>query len=140
MRADEMSIALKPKNDSKTRIKFKRILEFAHTAVGQCADSTEFFNVIFGTDGKANELLPNAEERRAFLRSEECKAIRKLRLSLPKSTVKNIEEMNSKGPLTVSLQLPRSVYDSLVAEAVAERVSLDQLCLAKLLAQLRDVV
>ena len=40
----------------------------------------------------------------------------------------------------ISVRLPRSVHAALLAEAKAEGVSLNQLCLSKLVAQLRAVV
>jgi predicted HicB family RNase H-like nuclease len=40
----------------------------------------------------------------------------------------------------IGVRLPRSVHTALLAEAKAEGVSLNQLCVAKLIAQLRAVV
>jgi predicted HicB family RNase H-like nuclease len=40
----------------------------------------------------------------------------------------------------ISVRLPRSVHAALLAEARAEGVSLNQLCLSKLVAQLRAVI
>jgi len=40
----------------------------------------------------------------------------------------------------ISVRLPRSVHAALLAEAKAEGVSLNQLCLSKLVAQLRAVI
>lgn len=46
----------------------------------------------------------------------------------------------SNGHLSVTLRLPKSVHAALLAEAAAEGVSMDQLCLSKLVAQLRELV
>jgi predicted HicB family RNase H-like nuclease len=40
----------------------------------------------------------------------------------------------------ISVRLPRTVHAALLAEAKAEGVSLNQLCVAKLVTQLRAVV
>ncbi|MBI1830663.1 MAG: toxin-antitoxin system HicB family antitoxin [Planctomycetes bacterium] len=54
--------------------------------------------------------------------------------------MQNLGDVGANGHLSVTLRLPRSVHKALQAEAAAEGVSLEQLCLSKLVAQLRELV
>ena len=60
--------------------------------------------------------------------------------SLPRPPDKEVRELVSSANGAISVRLPRSVHAALLAEAKAEGVSLNQLCLSKLVAQLRAVV
>jgi hypothetical protein len=70
----------------------------------------------------------------------ECKQIVSLLDSLPAPSVKNFGELLAHAHGAISMRLPRSVHAALLAEAKAEGVSLNQLYLSKLVAQLRAVV
>ena len=59
---------------------------------------------------------------------------------LPAPPVKEFGERLASANGAISVRLPRSVHAALLAEAKAEGVSLNQLCLSKLVAQLRAVV
>lgn len=80
-------------------------------------------------------LFPTKKDWLAFERSEENKELQKLIETLPTSS-----QPNSNGDLALTLRLPRSLHSALLKEAAAEGVSLDQLCLSKLVAQLRELV
>jgi predicted HicB family RNase H-like nuclease len=60
--------------------------------------------------------------------------------TLPRPANKETSELVSSANGAISVRLPRSVHDALLAEAKAEGVSLNQLCLSKLVTQLRAVV
>jgi predicted HicB family RNase H-like nuclease len=60
--------------------------------------------------------------------------------TLPYPQAKETQELISSANGAISVRLPRSVHAALLAEAKAEGVSLNQLCVAKLIAQLRAVV
>lgn len=135
-----MTVATKSKVSPKLRAKATQLLAYARVIANRCGDSSEFFNAIYGKAGKANELFPSDSERAAFLRTKECKEIRKLKLSLPDPPVQDLGDVQSNGHPSVTLRLPKSLHQSLVAEAAKEGVSLDQLCLSKLVAQLKQLV
>jgi predicted HicB family RNase H-like nuclease len=59
---------------------------------------------------------------------------------LPAPPVKGFVELLATANGAISIRLPRSVHAALLAEAKAEGVSLNQLCLSKLVAQLRAVI
>ena len=130
------------KGPSATKIaaKAKIVLAYATEKARECRYSNELFNSIFSPTGKATELFPTEADRRAYTRTRESKAVYQLIRTLPNPPVTEFVDMSANDHRTLSLRLPKSVHEKLLAEAAAERVSLDQLCLSKLVAQLRDVV
>jgi predicted HicB family RNase H-like nuclease len=120
--------------------KARQVLEFAESKAKEVSDWLELHFALFGVDGKATELFPTEAERAAFLRTAERKRISALMDTLPQPKKDEMQEMVSSANETISVRLPRSVYAALLAEAKAEGVSLNQLCVAKLVAQLRSVV
>ena len=120
--------------------KARRLLEFAEQRARQGADWVELHNALFGLGGKATELLATESERTAFAQTPECKRIFALLDGLPQPAVKDFGELLATANGAISVRLPRSVHAALLAEAKAEGVSLNQLCLSKLVAQLRAVI
>ena len=93
---------------------------------------------MFGLGGKATEAFPTERERTAFCKTEEYKRILALMDHLPSPPVKEVIDLTASANGAISVRLPRSVHAALLAEAKAEGVSLNQLCLSKLVAQLTD--
>jgi hypothetical protein len=103
----------------------------------------EATNALFGPGGHITTLFPKREDRIAFSQTGEYRAIARLIETLPKpqmkpgtSAVRSPDNVNG----TVLLHLPKSLHAALFAEAEAEGISLNQLCLSKLLVQLRALV
>jgi hypothetical protein len=120
--------------------KARQVLRFARQRAARAADWIELSNALFGLGGKATELFATESERTAFCRTEEYREILALMDTLPHPQVKGFVEMVSSANGSISVRLPRSVHAALLAEAKAEGVSLNQLCVSKLVAQLRAVV
>jgi hypothetical protein len=120
--------------------KARELLAYAEERAGRAADWVELHNALFGLGGKATELLAAESERTAFARTAECKRIFALLDRLPQPAVKDFGELLATANGAISVRLPRSVHAALLAEAKAEGVSLNQLCLSKLVAQLRAVI
>src|ERR1700680_1069599 len=120
--------------------KARQLLEFAQQRAAKAMDWIELSNALFGLGGKATELFPTESERTAWSRTEEYRRILALLDTLPQPQVKGWVDMVASANGAISVRLPRSVHAALVAEAKAEGVSLNQLCVAKLVAQLRAVI
>lgn len=118
----------------------KKVLVFARQRAQQAADWADLHNALFGIGGKANELFPTEAERTAFSQTKECKQIFALLDGLPAPPAREFGEFLATANGAISVRLPRSVHAALLAEAKAEGVSLNQLCLSKLVAQLRTVI
>ncbi len=116
------------------------LLAFAEEQAEQAEDWVALHNALFGIGGKATELFATESERTAFSKTPECKQIFALMDSLPPPAVKDFPELLATANGAISVRLPRSVHAALLVEARAEGVSLNQLCLSKLVAQLRAVV
>jgi len=135
-----MATKLKAPVTSLIAAKARRVLKFAEERVRQSADWVELHNALYGIGGKATELFATEAERTAFCKTPEYRRISKLMDTLPAPPVKGFAELVSTANGAISVRLPRSVHAALLAEAQAEGVSLNQLCLSKLVAQLRAVI
>jgi hypothetical protein len=120
--------------------KARELLAYAEERAEEVSDWVELHNALFGLGGKATELLTSESERTAFAQTPECKRIFALLDRLPQPAVKDFGELLATANGAISVRLPRSVHAALLAEAKAEGVSLNQLCLSKLVAQLRAVI
>jgi hypothetical protein len=120
--------------------KARQVLAFAERRVRDGADWVELSNALFGLGGKATQAFPTEAERTAFCKTAEYKRILALMDRLPAPPVKEFVELAASANGAISVRLPRSVHAALLAEAKAEGVSLNQLCVSKLVAQLRAVV
>ncbi len=135
-----MTATAKAKVNKKIAAKARQVLEFAESKAKEVPDWLELHFALFGVGGKATDLFPTEPERAAFLRSAEYKRINALMNTLPHPKKDEMKELVSTANGAISVRLPRSVHAALLAEAKAEGVSLNQLCVAKLIAQLRAVV
>lgn len=117
----------------------KKALEFAEERAKHCENWIELSNAVFGIGGKFGELFPTQSERIQFTKSDEYAKIQELIGSLPgpgKSVDDDVADANG----TMIVRGPKSLHAALIAEAKAEGVSLNQLCIAKLSVQLRAQV
>jgi hypothetical protein len=135
-----MKAKTKPKVNKQIAARARQVLEFAEAKAKEATDWLELHFALFGVNGKATELFPTAANRSAFLRTDEYKRLLALMDTLPRPKNNEIREVVSSANGAISVRLPRSVHAALLAEAKAEGVSLNQLCVAKLVAQLRAVV
>ena len=135
-----MANRTKAKPSSKVEAKAGQLLAFAEERARHGTDWVELHNALFGLGGKASELFTNKSERTAFARTAACKKIFALLDGLPAPPVKEFGELLATANGAISVRLPRSVHAALLAEAQAEGVSLNQLCLSKLVSQLRALV
>jgi hypothetical protein len=122
------------------RAKARQVLAFAEQRAAEAASWLDLSNALFGLGGKATEAFPTERERTAFCKTEEYKRLLALMDGLPAPPVREFVELAASANGAISVRLPRSVHAALLAEAKAEGVSLNQLCLSKLVAQLRAVI
>lgn len=127
----------KAKNDLTAR--FREALEFTQDRAKQCETWIELSNAVFGIGGKFSELFRTQSERVQFARSDEYAKIQELIGSLPGPGGSVDDEVASANG-TMIVRGPKSLHAALIAEAKAEGVSLNQLCIAKLSVQLRAQV
>jgi hypothetical protein len=128
------------RGDDSILTRARQLLAFAEHQATQATDWVALHNALFGIGGKALALFPTEAERTALSRTAEYRKVLALMDRLPAPAVKDFGDLLSTANGAISVRLPRSVHAALLAEARAEGVSLNQLCLSKLVAQLRAVV
>ena len=115
----------------------QQLLAFAESKVGECREWPELHNAVYGVGALFSQLFPTISARTAFAKSAEFRAIAKLIESLPgPGNDKSSETYSGK----LLLRLPSAIHRALAKEAEDQGVSLNQLILAKVAIQLRDVV
>lgn len=103
----------------------------------------EVSNALFGPGGKLTELCPTEDDRAALAKLSGFQQILRVIDEArdddgdPSGTV---GDWMSTASGTTTLRIPKSLHAALLAEAEAEGISLNQLCLAKLAVQLRAAV
>ncbi len=125
-----------------SKSKAKQALAFAQERAAAAQTWIELHNAMFGIGGKCTELFPTESERTGFCQTPEFAEIMKLIDTRRAETggAAELADRLSKANGSVSVRMPRSIHAALLAEADAEGVSLNQLCVAKLAVQLRAVV
>jgi hypothetical protein len=135
-----MVVKTKARVTPKIKTKAKQLLAFAQEKAKVCNYANELFNAIFGPKGQATIVFPDESEREAFFRTREYREIRKLEDGLPMPAPRDVGDLLAGADLFLNLRVPRSVYETLLAEAAVEGVTMEELCLSKLVVQLRDIV
>ena len=121
----------------------KQVLDEARRLHRRGVSSTEFWNALCGIDGQLSRLFPTQSERVAFSKTPEWKKFHELWQELQevdKQSDRVFATSTSSANGTVILRLPKSIHAALIREAEHEGTSLNQLCVAKLSAQLSEVV
>lgn len=118
-----------------TAARARDALEFAQRQAAQAKNWVEFHNALFGIGGRLTELFPTQAERVAFGKTDEHRQIMELLEQLQGNDKEEPAPPDASGRFV--LRLPRSMHAALMAEAQAEGISLNQLCVAKLATQLR---
>jgi predicted HicB family RNase H-like nuclease len=95
----------------------------------QKPDWITFFREVLGVDGLVRKLFSTPEELAAFEKSSAYAEIHAMIAKLRESTREDYEEPTR----VITVRLPKSLHESLRAEAHDRRISLNQLCISKLL-------
>lgn len=97
----------------------------------QNPDWVTFFREILGVEGIIRRLFTNPKEMDAFEQSEEYAQIQAMVAKLRERSKHQTESNEPTRVITV--RLPKSLHESLRAEAHHRRTSMNQLCISKLL-------
>lgn len=105
-------------------------LRVARELFEQRPDWVTFYRELLGVDGMVRQLFPQPEDYLAFEKTAEYRAI----LEMLQQLREQQEVVDRRDTLRViTVRIPSSVHQALRAEAEARAVSLNKLCLAKLL-------
>ncbi|HVA50139.1 MAG TPA: toxin-antitoxin system HicB family antitoxin [Pirellulales bacterium] len=115
-------------------------LRFAKDLAGKGLDWLTIENALFGIGGKLTQLFPDVRERAALAGSraykELCELLDQERDEDGDPPGELADRLSTASGQTI-VRMPRSLHAALLAEAEAEGVSLNQLCVSKLAMQLR---
>ena len=118
-------------------------VRYARSLRGKGLTWIEVSNALFGPGGKLTQLCPTERERDTLAKTREFQEILRVVEEArdddgdPSGAVGN---RMSTASGTTTLRIPKSLHAALLAEADAEGISLNQLCLTKLAVQLRAAV
>ena len=120
--------------------KSSTILESAKDVASSVASWADLSNALFNPiDGLVTKAYPTREQREAFLKTEEYKAIRKLHETAMQQTGL-VEGATPKKSGKFMVRLPKTLHGALQREAAEEGVSLNQLVVTKLALQMSQIV
>ena len=97
----------------------------------QQPDWATFFREVLGVDGLVRKLFPTPESLANFERTPEYHAIQAMVAKLRARA--DAQEVESEPTRVITVRLPKSLHDSLQAEAQKRHTSMNQLCISKLL-------
>jgi len=115
----------------------QEVLRVAAGLSGQAPDWVTFFREILGTDGVARRLFPTPEQWAQFEQSAEHEEIQKTLAKLRERNRSNIED-EDEPTRVITVRLPKSLHESLRAEAHNRHTSMNKLCISKLLQVIDD--
>lgn len=119
------------------------VLRYARRLRGKGLTWVEVSNALFGPGGKLTELCPTEAERAALAKTSDFREILRVIEEAREDAgdpVGAVGNWMSTASGTTTLRIPKSLHAALLAEAEAEGISLNQLCLTKLAVQLRAAV
>ena len=116
-----------------------KILKQAQTEASTTQSWADLSNALFDPlEGLVSRTFVTQAEREAFVKTEEYRKIREL-IDQARDRFGLVSGATPKKAGRFVVSLPRSLQAALEREAAVEGVSLDQLVVAKLAAQLRDL-
>lgn len=116
--------------------KKQEALQAAQELFTQLPDWLTFFKATLGIDGRVRQLFPSQEEFCAFERTEEYGQIHKMVAAL--RAMKKNPALNQEPTRVITVRLPKSVHEALRAEANDHDISMNWLCIAKLIQAFDD--
>jgi predicted HicB family RNase H-like nuclease len=96
----------------------------------QQPDWITFFREVLGVDGLVRRLFTTPEELAEFERSDEYAEIQQM---LARLRERNAADSGKEPTRVITVRLPKSLHESLRAEAHDRKTSMNQLCISKLL-------
>ena len=93
-------------------------------------DWINFFREILGPDGLVRKMFSSPDDLAAFEKSDEHAAIQQMLTKLRERSGDSTEDEPIR---VITVRLPKSLHESLKAEAHLHQTSMNQLCISKLL-------
>lgn len=110
---------------------FTQVLQVAEDLFERSPDWVTFYREILGVNGLVRRTFPDGEILAVFERSREYQAIQHM-LSKLRQTVPPPDD-DEEPTRVITVRLPRSVHETIRAEAYQRRTSMNKLCISKLI-------
>ena len=120
---------VKAVKNSEFESKCKSVLEAANRYMRLAPDWVSFFRETLGVTGIAREFFPSSGEYRRFEKSSEFEEIQRMVGELRNQKLKSKNEPTR----VITVRLPQSLHEALKAECEDYGVSMNKLCISKLL-------
>jgi predicted HicB family RNase H-like nuclease len=115
-------------------LKEQEVFRIAHELFSNGPDWVTFFREVLGIEGVVNKAYPSAEELGRFQQTQEYAEIQQMLTKLRERSKSVPQTDDSQEPTRViTVRLPKSLHESLRAEAHERRTSMNKLCISKLL-------
>lgn len=116
--------------------KRREALKLAQEAFAKTGSWVVFYRELLGSDGVVRQLFPTPAEMRSFEESSEFAELQEMVAAMR-------SEDSSKGDATepermITIRLPKSLHDSLRIEADEMNLSINKLCISKLLQRIES--
>ena len=111
--------------------KRQEVLRIAHQLFCQDPDWVAFFREILGLEGVVRRAFNSPEQLSEFEKSAEYREIQNMLAKLRDR--RGVKPAEDEPTTVITVRLPKSLHDSLRAEAHERRTSMNRLCIAKLL-------
>ena len=120
--------------------KDQEVYRIAHELFSQSPDWITFFREVLGLEGVVKKSFPSKEEMSLFERTREYGEIQQMLSKLrergdstPQPEEAEASDNNLEPTRVITVRLPKSLHESLRAEAHSRRTSMNKLCISKLL-------
>ena len=129
--SDQPGVATHSETHSPHTGKQQEVCRVAGEMFRQNPDWVTFFREVLGVEGVVRRMFNNPDEMDAFEQSQEYAEIQQMVAKLRERSKHQTESNEPTRVITV--RLPKSLHESLRAEAHQRRTSMNQLCISKLL-------
>jgi predicted HicB family RNase H-like nuclease len=114
----------------------RQVLRFAEALYEKKPDWVTFFREVLGVDGVVQKLYPSVEEMAEFERSE---ANARVQFLITRLRERPSDESQQRVPQRmITVRLPAPLHDALRTEADLREVSMNSLCISKLLQMINE--
>lgn len=110
--------------------KEQEVFQVAQELFRQNPDWVTFFREVLGLEGIVRQAFPTPDAMNSF---EKCDEYTKIQAMLAQLRKKGPVPTDEEPTTVITVRLPKSLHDTLKAEAHDRRTSMNKLCIAKLL-------
>jgi predicted HicB family RNase H-like nuclease len=122
--------------EARTTNKRQEVVRIAQDLYRQSPDWVAFFREVLGLTGVVRRAFPTPEDLVAFEQTEEYAEIQAMLANLRKAGP--LPPDDNEPTRVITVRMPRSLHESLRAEAHDRKTSMNKLCISKLLQVIGD--